>query len=110
MSRRSRWAWAVSVVLMLALARIPLHRATAALPVSNDDAIPLMMADRALHGELSTILWNQPYNGTLDVYLLAPALVPLSPHAAFRAYEALCGLALIALAGLLARAAAGERA
>jgi hypothetical protein len=110
MSRHERWAWAVSIVLMLAAARVPLHRATAALPVSNDDAIPLMMAERALHGELSTILWNQPYNGTLDAYLLAPALVPLSPHAAFRVYEALCGLALIALAGLLARAAAGERA
>ena len=43
-------------------------------PVSNDDAIPLLMARHVLRGELSTILWNQPYNGTLDTYLLAPGL------------------------------------
>ena len=42
-------------------------------PVSNDDAIPLLMARHVLQGELATILWNQPYNGTLDAYLLAPA-------------------------------------
>ena len=97
------------MLLLLAAARLPLHRATFGLPVSNDDAIPLMMADRVLHGEMSTILWNQPYNGTLDVYLMAPGLLVASPHTVFRAYEALCGLALIALAGLLARAVAGER-
>src|SRR5688572_16922865 len=110
MSRRERWAWGAAVLLLLAAARLPLHRATFGLPVSNDDAIPLMMADRVLHGELSTILWNQPYNGTLDVYLMAPWLLVASSHTVFRAYEAVCGLALIAVAGLLAGAAAGERA
>jgi hypothetical protein len=110
MSRRERWAWSAGVLLLLAWARLPLHRATFGLPVSNDDAIPLMMADRILHGELSTILWNQPYNGTLDAYLMAPGLLAASPHAVFRAYEAVCGLALIAVAGLLAGAVAGERA
>ena len=109
MSRRERWAWAAAVLLLLAAARLPLHRATFGLPVSNDDAIPLMMADRVLHGELSTILWNQPYNGTLDVYVIAPGLLVASPHTVFRAYEAACGLALIAVAGLLAGAVAGER-
>ena len=63
----------VACVLVLAgLARGPLHRATFALPVSNDDAIPLLMARHVLRGELATTLWNQPYNGALDAYLLAP--------------------------------------
>lgn len=110
MSRRERWAWVAAVLLLLVAARLPLHRATYALPVSNDDAIPLMMAERVRHGELSTILWNQPYNGTLDAYLMAPWLLVASPHTVFRAYEAVCGVALIAMAGLLAGAVAGERA
>ena len=110
MSRRERWAWAALVILLLAAARIPLHRATFHLPVSNDDAIPLLMARGILRGELATILWNQPYNGALDAYLLAPGLALASPHAVFRLYEIACGLALVALTGLLARAAAGERA
>ena len=110
MSRRERWAWCAAVLLLGAIARLPLHRQTAPLPVSNDDAIPLMMAGRVLKGEFSTILWNQPYNGTLDTYLLAPGLLVATPHAAFRAYEAVCGLLLIVLAARLACAVAGERA
>jgi hypothetical protein len=110
MSRRERWGWGVAALLLLLLARAPLHLATAGLPVSNDDAIPLLMGRAVLRGELSTILWNQPYNGTLDAYLLAPGLAVASPHAAFRAYGVACGLALIVLTGLLAAAAAGERA
>ena len=110
MSRRERWGWCAAVLLLIAVARAPLHRATFGLPVSNDDAIPLMMADGILRGELSTILWNQPYNGALDAYLLAPGLLFATPHTVFRAYEALCGLALMAVAGLLAGAVAGERA
>jgi hypothetical protein len=83
---------------------------THALPVSNDDAIPLLIARHVLRGELATILWNQPYNGTLDAYLLAPGLLVGSAHAAFRAYEAACGLLLVVLVGLLAGRLAGEAA
>jgi hypothetical protein len=101
---------ALGVGLLLLAGRLPLHLATARLPVSNDDAIPLLMARHVLRGELSTILWNQPYNGALEAYLLAAGLAIAPPHHAFRAYEALCGVALVVLAGLLAGRAAGERA
>ena len=57
---------AVGLLALAGLARGPLHRATFALPVSNDDAIPLLMARHLLRGELATTLWNQPYNGALD--------------------------------------------
>jgi hypothetical protein len=102
---------AVAALLALfALARGPLHRATFALPVSNDDAIPLLIARHLLAGEAATILWNQPYNGTLDAFLLAPLLAALPHHAAFRLYELLCALAMVALCGSLARRAGGEAA
>jgi hypothetical protein len=108
--RRGR-ALALSAVVLAALAsRAPLHRLTYAQPVSNDDAIPLLMARHLLAGELSTILWNQPYNGTLDTYLLAPALAVAPAHGAFRAYEILCAGLLVALVGRLAFRLAGERA
>src|SRR5687767_8965074 len=110
MSRRERWGWCAAVVLLGLVARLPLHRATFHLPVSNDDAIPLLMAGRVLKGEFSTILWNQPYNGTLDTYLLAPLLAIASPHTAFRLYEMACGLLLILLVGLLGRRAGGDTA
>ncbi len=100
----------LGVAALFAAARWPLHRVTFALPVSNDDAIPLLMARHVLRGELSTILWNQPYNGTLDAYLLAPGLLLGSAHAVFRAYEALCAIVLVVLAGALAREVAGARA
>src|SRR4029453_6130053 len=54
------------------VARGALHWATFSLPVSNDDAILLLMGRAVLHGELATTLWNQPNNGALDAYLLAP--------------------------------------
>ena len=98
------------LALALAAARGPLHAATRALPVSTDDAIPLLMARHILRGELATILWNQPYNGVLDAYLLAPALLVASPHTVFRAYEAVCGLLLIAAAAILAGAVGGRAA
>jgi hypothetical protein len=107
-------ATAAAIVLLLAAARLPLHLVTWALPVSNDDAIPLLMARHVLRGELSTILWNQPYNGTLDTYLLAPALLVASPHTAFRLYEILGGLLLVlaasAIAARISGAAAGAAA
>jgi hypothetical protein len=68
------------------------------------------MARHILQGELSTILWNQPYNGTLDTYLLAPGLLLASPHAVFRVYEIVCAVLLVALVGRLARRVAGETA
>ena len=74
---RPRLALPVACLLALAgLVRGPLHRATFGLPVSNDDAIPLLMARHLLRGELATTLWNQPYNGALDAYLLAPGPGP----------------------------------
>ncbi len=92
---------------VVVIVRGPLHRATHRLPVSNDDAIPLLMAGRVLEGELTTVLWNQPYNGTLDSYLLAPGLVVASPHSVFRAYEAVSGLLLVAAVAALAACVSG---
>ncbi|HEX6738347.1 MAG TPA: hypothetical protein VF310_08755, partial [Vicinamibacteria bacterium] len=109
-SGRRRLLLGLVTLAVLAAARGPLHRATFALPVSNDDAIPLLMARHILRGEPSTILWNQPYNGTLDTYLLAPLVGLLGSHHGFRLYEAACGLLLVAAAGLLARSVAGEGA
>ena len=39
------------ILLLFLAARAPLHLATWALPVSNDDAIPLLMARHVLQGE-----------------------------------------------------------
>ena len=95
---------------MFALARGPLHRATFALPVSNDDAILLLMGRHVLKGELATTLWNQPYNGALDAYLLAPLLALLPHHDAYRLYQLLCAALLVVLVGLLARRLGGPAA
>jgi hypothetical protein len=105
-----RWLALAGLALLAAAARAPLLAATHALPVSNDDAIPLLMARHFLRGELATILWNQPYNGALDAYLMAPLLLVASSHAAFRLYEAICGLLLVAAAGLVARQVEGDAA
>ena len=110
MTSRRRIGLGLGVAAVLALARAPLHLVTHALPVSNDDAIPLLIARHILRGELATILWNQPYNGTFDAYLLAPGLLFGSAHAVFRTYEAVCGLLLVTLVGLLASRIAGEAA
>ena len=104
------WAPAAGIALLALAARLPLHLATWSRPVSNDDAIPLVMARHVLRGELSTILWNQPYNGTLDTYLLAPALALAGPHLVFRVYEAVCGVLLIVAAGMAAHRAQGRMA
>ena len=79
------------------LVRGPLHAVTFSLPVSNDDAILLLMARHILKGELATILWNQPYNGALDAYLLAPGLALGPHHLVFRLYELLCAALLVSL-------------
>jgi len=110
MTPRRRSILGLGVAAVLAVVRAPLHLVTHALPVSNDDAIPLLIARHILKGELATILWNQPYNGTLDAYLLAPGLLFGSAHAVFRAYEAACGALLVLIVGLLTRRIAGEAA
>ncbi len=92
------------------LARGALHLATFPLPVTNDDAILLLMGRHVLRGELATILWNQPYNGALDAYLLAPLLAVLPHHAAYRLYQILCAVLLVLLVGMLSRRLAGPAA
>jgi hypothetical protein len=104
------WAAVAGIALLLLAARLPLHLVTWPLPVSNDDAIPLLMARHVLRGELSTILWNQPYNGTLDTYLLAPGLSVAGHHAVFRTYEAVGGLLLVVAAAALAGRLQGRTA
>jgi hypothetical protein len=93
-----------------AVARGPLHRVTYHLPVSNDDAILLLMGRHVLRGELATTLWNQPYNGALDAYLLAPLLAVLPHHVAYRCYQLLGAFLLVLLVGLLARRLCGREA
>lgn len=105
-----RWLALAGLVLAVAVGRGPLHAVTCRLPVSNDDAIPLLMARHILRGELATILWNQPYNGVLDAYLLSPFVAVFPSHTAFRLYEALCGVLLIGAVGLLAREIGGRPA
>jgi hypothetical protein len=108
--RRVAWALGLALAAACALFRGPLHWVTRALPVSNDEAIPLLMARQVLRGELSTTLWNQPYNGALDSYLLAPLLALLSHRAAFRLYEAVCAVLLGLLVARLAGWAEGKAA
>ncbi len=98
------------VVAMAVLARGALHWVTFRLPVSNDDAILLLMGQAVLRGELATTLWNQPYNGALDAYLLAPLLAFLPQHAAYRLYQLTCAALLVLLVFLLARRVGGPSA
>jgi hypothetical protein len=110
MKEPGRWAAAAAIALLLLAARLPLHLVTWSLPVSNDDAIPLLMARHVLRGEFSTILWNQPYNGTLDTYLLAPGLAVAGAHTVFRLYEAVCGLLLVVVIAAAADRVQGRMA
>jgi hypothetical protein len=101
----------ILVVLAVAgLARGALHLATFQLPVSNDDAILLLMGQALIRGELATTLWNQPYNGALDAYLLAPLLAVLPHHAAYRLYQVICAALLVWLVFRLARRLGGVEA
>jgi len=108
--RLGRVAAVAGLVATALLARGALHRATFALPVSNDDAILLLMGRHLLRGELATTLWNQPYNGALDAYLLAPLLALLPHHGAYRLYQLACAAALVLLVFLLARHLGGRAA
>ena len=78
--------------------------------MSNDDAVLLVMGRHILKGELATILWNQPYNGALDAYLLAPGLLVAGHHLVFRLYELACAALLVLLVFLLARSVGGAAA
>jgi hypothetical protein len=98
---------ALAAVLTFVAARGALHLATYSLPLSNDDAVPVIQARLLLQGELVTTLINQPYNGTLDTWLLAPLVALLPAHTAFRIYELLAAAALVALAAWLAHRTAG---
>jgi len=107
-ARRSLAVLALAAAFVAA--RGPLHRATLALPVSNDDALLLLMGRQALGGELATTLWNQPYNGALDAYLLAPLLAVLPPQPAYRVYQLLGAALLVVLVFGLARRLGGPAA
>jgi hypothetical protein len=109
-STTRRWLAVLALAAAAAAARGPLVRATFALPVSNDDAILLLMARHVLGGELATTLWSQPYNGALDAYLLAPVVAVLPHHLAYRLYEALGAALLVVLVSLLARRLGGPGA
>jgi hypothetical protein len=109
-ARLGRVAACAGLVATALLARGGLHRATFALPVSNDDAILLLMGRHVLRGELATTLWNQPYNGALDAYLLAPLLALLPHHGAYRLYQLACAVLLVVLVALLARRLGGRAA
>jgi hypothetical protein len=106
-----RWVLVASLLAFCFLvARLALHVATFSLPVSNDDAVLLLMGRHILRGELATILWNQPYNGALDAYLLSPFLVLFHHHLAFRLYELACAALLVLLVHWLARRVGGPSA
>jgi hypothetical protein len=106
-----RWVLVVSLIAFCFLVpRLALHLATFSLPVSNDDAVLLLMGRHILRGELATILWNQPYNGALDAYLLSPFLVLFHHHLAFRLYELVCAVLLVVLVWGLARRVGGPSA
>jgi hypothetical protein len=100
----------LALVAAAAAARGPLVRATFDLPLSNDDAMRLLMARHALRGELTTTPWNETYNGTLDAYLLVPLLAALPHHAAYRLYQLACAVLLAVLVALLAHRLGGPAA
>lgn len=109
-ARLGRVAAGAGLVAAALLARGSLHRVTFGLPVSNDDAILLLMGRHVLRGELATTLWNQPYNGALDAYLLAPLLALLPHHGAYRLYQLAGAVLLVVLVALLARRLGGRGA
>src|SRR5688572_18724262 len=92
MSRPSRDGWRLlgAAAATFVASRGALHLATWRLPLSNDDAIPMLQAGLLLRGQPTTTLINQPYNGTLDSWLMAPALLVAEPQVVFRLYELAC--------------------
>jgi hypothetical protein len=109
-ARRMNARLALGCLLVFAAARGALHLATFHLPLSTDDAVPMIQVRMLWHGQPVTTLINQPYNGTLDTYLLAPLTLVFTSHAAFRVYQLLAAAALISVIAVLARRAAGPAA
>lgn len=101
---------ALACLLLFAAARGALHVATFHLPLSTDDAVPMIQVRMLWHGQPVTTLINQPYNGTLDTYLIAPLTLLFASHAAFRVYQLLAAMALIGVVAVLARRAGGAAA
>src|SRR5262245_46048706 len=101
---------ALVLALTFVAARGALHLATFALPLSNDDAIPMIQAGLLLRGEATTTLINQPYNGTLDSWLMAPLLWMGGSHLVFRLYALVCAAALVLVCAGLAGKAGGPAA
>jgi hypothetical protein len=109
-SSRQGLGLALACALVFAAAHAALLRTTWGLPLSTDDAVPMIQVHMLRHGQPVTTLINQPYNGALDTYLIAPLTFLFSAHAAFRLYQLLCAAALIALVAALARRAASREA
>lgn len=108
--RSRRLAAAGAATVLLLVARGPLHRLAASLPLTNDDALVVLMARAVAGGEPVASFWNQPYGGTLDAWLLAPFSRWLAPASLFRAHEWLGAALVVFLSGLLARRCSGEAA
>jgi hypothetical protein len=84
-----------------ALVRLPFWAEALQTPVDGDTAIVGLMAR---HPFASATLWGQPYGSPLDAWFALPFLAVLGPRAAaLRAAYFALGLALVALAYLVAR-------
>ena len=94
----SRWGVLFSLAGLAGLGlRIWVYRATIGTP-DSDEAVMGLMARHALHGELTTFYWGQPFGGTQEVLLTVPVFfVAGSSLLALRVVP----IALAALASLL---------
>jgi hypothetical protein len=101
---------ALACVVVFVATHAGLLRATFGLPLSTDDAVPMIQVHMLRHGQPVTTLINQPYNGALDTYLIAPLTFFFSAHNAFRLYQLLAAAALVAGIAALARRAASREA
>lgn len=69
-----------------------------------DEAVVGLMALHVLRGERPVFYWGQPYLGSLEAFVAAPALALFGPSAvALKAVAGLWSLAFVALAYLTAR-------
>lgn len=98
LSRRAVGVAAFAAVFAAGLAlRIWVSGAAVGIP-DSDEAVVGLMVRHALHGQLTTFYWGQPYGGTQEVILTVPLFAVFgSSYAALRAVP----IALTALAALL---------